>query len=87
VDPVKLKKIDKILGQIIREHRQTKHFTQAQVAKKARLSKCFVSDFENGKRGISLKNLIRITEFGLDESCVEILKKLRGKLHADPENP
>ena len=50
----------RIVGDNIRRERGVLHLTADYVAKKADLSKSFLSDVENGKRGISAENLLKI---------------------------
>ena len=48
------------LGQRIRARRTELHWTQDELARKAGISKSFLSDVENGKRGTSADNLLDI---------------------------
>src|ERR1051325_5430684 len=48
------------IGERIKEVRESLRMTQDDLADKARLSKGFISDVENNKRGISSDNLLRI---------------------------
>jgi transcriptional regulator with XRE-family HTH domain len=50
------------IGERIKEVRESLRLTQDDLAAKAGLSKGFVSDVENNKRGISSENLLRIAE-------------------------
>jgi transcriptional regulator with XRE-family HTH domain len=47
-------------GDRIKEVRESIRMTQDALADKAKLSKGFISDVENGKRGISAGNLVRL---------------------------
>ena len=47
-------------GERIRKIREKRGLTQEQLAKKAEISKGFLSDVENGKRNIGSKGLLRI---------------------------
>lgn len=49
-------------GDRIKEVRESMRMTQDELADKAGLSKGFVSDVENNKRGISAENLLRIAD-------------------------
>jgi len=48
------------VGDRIREIRDARKFTQDQLAEKARISKGFLSEVENGKRNVSSEYLLRI---------------------------
>ena len=54
--------IYKRIGERIREVRQDKKMTQAQLANEANISLSHMSDIENGKRNISLDILERVTD-------------------------
>ncbi len=56
----------KELGQRIRQLRKEKGYSQERLGNKADLSTFFISNLENGKRGIRLYSLIKIAE-ALDE--------------------
>jgi len=47
-------------GDRIKEVRESLHITQEELAAKTGLSKGFISDTENSKRGISAENLLKI---------------------------
>lgn len=49
-------------GDRIKEVRESVHMTQDDLAEKASLSKGFISDIENNKRGISAENLLRVAD-------------------------
>jgi transcriptional regulator with XRE-family HTH domain len=49
-------------GDRIKEVRESVRITQEELADKADLSKGFISDIENNKRGISAENLLRIAD-------------------------
>lgn len=49
-------------GQVIKETREAQGITQQSLAEKAGLSKGFLSDLENGNRGVSSENLLRIAK-------------------------
>jgi transcriptional regulator with XRE-family HTH domain len=48
-------------GDRIKEVRESMRLTQDDLAERANLSKGFISDIENNKRGISAENLLRIS--------------------------
>lgn len=48
------------IGERIKEVRESQRMTQDELATKTRLSKGFISDLENNKRGVSSENLLRI---------------------------
>lgn len=48
------------IGERIKEVRESLRMTQDELAEKTGLSKGFISDLENNKRGISSENLLRI---------------------------
>jgi transcriptional regulator with XRE-family HTH domain len=48
------------IGERIREVRESQRLTQDELAAKTGLSKGFISDLENNKRGISSENLLRV---------------------------
>lgn len=50
----------RIVGENIRRERGVLHLTADYVVKKTDLSKSFLSEVENGKRGISAENLLKI---------------------------
>jgi transcriptional regulator with XRE-family HTH domain len=45
------------LGYRIREHRQAREWTQAQLAEKCRLHRTFIGSVERGERNVSILNL------------------------------
>ena len=49
-------------GDRIKEVRESVRMTQDELAEKAKLSKGFISDVENNKRGISADNLLRLAD-------------------------
>lgn len=49
-------------GDRIKEVRESMRMTQDDLAEKTKLSKGFISDVENSKRGISAENLLRIAD-------------------------
>ena len=49
-------------GDRIKEVRESGRMTQDDLAQKAGLSKGFISDIENNKRGISAENLLRVAD-------------------------
>lgn len=50
----------RIVGENIRRERGVLHLTADYVVRKTGLSKSFLSEVENGKRGISAENLLKI---------------------------
>lgn len=52
----------KIIGNRIKELRKKKHLTQFQLAELVDVSSVYVSYIENGKRQLSLDNLINIKQ-------------------------
>lgn len=62
----------KIVGNRIKELRKKKHLTQFQLAELVDVSSVYVSYIENGKRQLSLDNLINIANV-LEVSCDDIL--------------
>ena len=62
----------KIIGNRIKELRKKKHLTQFQLAELVDVSTVYVSYIENGKRQLSLDNLINIANV-LEVSCDDIL--------------
>ena len=50
------------MGERIRLARESKHLSRAQLAELVHLSTKFISDIENGAKGMSLKNFILITQ-------------------------
>jgi transcriptional regulator with XRE-family HTH domain len=48
------------LGERVRQLRERRHFTQDELATKAKLSKGFLSDIENNKRNVGSQFLLRI---------------------------
>ena len=49
-------------GDRIREARETKDWTQEQLADKAQISKGFLSDVENNKRNVSAENALKLAD-------------------------
>ena len=48
------------VGERIKQRRQELDWTQDQLAQKAKISKSFLSDLENGKRSVGAENLLEI---------------------------
>lgn len=59
---IKESEFNRIIGENIRRERGVIHATAAWLAKKSGLSVSFLSDVENGKRGISSANLVAIAQ-------------------------
>lgn len=62
------KEFYRALGERIRKTREDKKYTQEYVAKKSDLSVKFLSDVENGVKGISTENFCKIAKI-LGVSC------------------
>jgi len=62
-------------GARIKEIREKRGLTQEQLAKKAEISKGFLSDVENGKRNIGSQGLLRIA----NELCASVDYLLAGR--------
>lgn len=61
--PVKSEKeFNRIIGENIRCERNMLHLTAAYVSRKTGLSVSFLSEVENGKRGIGAENLLKIAQ-------------------------
>lgn len=56
------KRVAMNLGKVFREHREASGFTQRQLHDCTGISCGFVSDFENGKRGISVETFVLLCE-------------------------
>lgn len=56
------KEFNRIIGENIRRERGVLHLTAAYVSKKTGLSVSFLSEVENGKRGIGSENLLKIAQ-------------------------
>ena len=54
-----------LIGEVIKDQRQTAKLTQEQLAEKIGAKKSFISRIENGKSDIQLSTLYRLLEFGL----------------------
>ena len=52
--------VDTIIGSRIRNERVARRMTQAELAEMSGLSVSFLSDLENGKRGLSVLSLLKI---------------------------
>jgi transcriptional regulator with XRE-family HTH domain len=63
------------LGFRIREHRQARHWTQAELAGKCRLHRTFIGSVERGERNLSLLNLRLIAKV-LRVSLADLLNDL-----------
>lgn len=50
------------IGQILRQHRLQRRFTQEEVAERTSLSVTYISDIERGKRNVSVLNLARLAK-------------------------
>lgn len=67
-------KFDEDLGRALRDCRETKGFTQIEVAKKMNVSKMAVSLWESGKRSMTAENLKRYCQI-LDVPVQVILER------------
>ena len=65
-------KLMTLIGKRIKEIRQLKGLTQEQMALEASLDLSYYNHFENGKKNISIKNLLIITKI-LDIEIFEII--------------
>jgi transcriptional regulator with XRE-family HTH domain len=63
------------LGYRIREHRQARKWTQAELADKCQLHRTFIGSVERGERNISLLNLRLIAKV-LRVSLTDLLDRL-----------
>jgi transcriptional regulator with XRE-family HTH domain len=64
------------LGDAVRVCRCRKGLTQKEFAKKARLHRTYVADFERGKRNPTLKSFVQLAR-ALDVSPAKLLKGVR----------
>lgn len=63
------------VGDRIRQIREKKNFTQAELAEKGRLNRTFLIHIEKGRRNVSLKSLEKIL-YGLDTSFGDFFKRI-----------
>lgn len=77
----------KLIGNRIKDLRKKKHLTQFQLAELIDVSTVYVSYIENGKRQLSLDNLINIANV-LEVTCDDILVLNQNKhaYHSDMED-
>ena len=62
----------KLLGQNIKKYRESKGFTQNQLAEMVDLSREYIADIERGLKNISLKKLYLIADV-LNTKCSDLI--------------
>lgn len=55
--------IDKVIGGVVKEARRLSGLTITGLSKKSKVSRGFICDLENGKRGVSIKTLLMLTPY------------------------
>ena len=82
----KIEGLNWALAQVVKNARETKGLTQAQLAGFAGLSEVYLSQLERGVRGDSLNALIQMAEV-LEVQASELVRRVEAELERDPQKP
>lgn len=78
-------KIEKIFGDILRELRVKKEFTQSELADRSSLDRTFISMLERGERQPSISTLFKLAS-ALQISVVSMIQELERRVNENSQN-
>ena len=77
--------IENIFGEVLREFRLAKRFTQSELADNSSLDRTFISLLERGERQPTISTLFKLAS-ALDVSLVSIIQEVERKVNENSEN-
>lgn len=77
--------IEKVFGEVLREFRLTKQFTQSELAEKSSLDRTFISLLERGARQPTISTLFKLAT-ALDISTVSIIQEVERRVNENSQN-
>jgi transcriptional regulator with XRE-family HTH domain len=77
--------IEKIFGEVLREFRLAKQFTQSELAEKSSLDRTFISLLERGSRQPTISTLFKLAA-ALDLSMVSIIQEVERRVNENSQN-